>query len=553
MCTLSVCDRNSKNNKSSTSTMYTLCVYVTHKRRLINPLSAQAQQTVGSSVQFPSQQRNLSYYAKACTSQSETVRGDPVRMRRSVRNKGNSNECSIAKILEDKELLTRGICETQASHHIKMAKLHQELTCLRQDLSRIGSKLARQENCAAHVHTLNEPERFQVCVNAVVGGHGGTGLRFVGEGDFGKHAQKTTAQSVHENWTVRQLMGQLQIHALVSQATGKTLAPDSTSTAQQLCSARRRKEVDLHTLLSGALTLCDKGFKGVNNHPSLLPKNSSCSCSKFVRSNFYLGKKYSDIESEKRFLVNHLFRWLQLQCLMTDCNFQHIIPAAWLATETEDCKTFVANGNEKQKDSTNGKNGNGITVKSMSTTFHAAVIALKNPKDMVNRLRILMRNLIYMSMPHKKQGHPVNLTDLQKCALQYSASDHKFFKDNPDLWLKEFQTQDVESKLGEDVDRKPVRGTAWPGDISSVALPTVLVALLLMLYKGHILLLDNFNPNPQDSVLEIFEDIRQKLDEEQKEATYENLNLDKIMKNMDDEVCFLFVTYSWCRHTSKEI
>jgi len=532
--------------------MYTLCVYVPPKRTLINPLSVQADQAVGSSRKFPSGPSDQAYYAKVSAFGSQT---DPNKMRRAVVHKGNSNERSLAKIVEEKELLTQEICENLVQYHEVMARYDQELTCLGQQPSRIGSKFPKEDNCATHVHTSNVPKRVPVSVNVVVNGPKGPGLHFLGQGSFARHAQDKMNKISRQDCTVQQFMLDLQKHPLISQAHGQTLAQGSSRTVQQWYSNTSRQHGDLPKILRSALMLCDNGFQSVKDNHSLVIQDSNCCCGKLLGVRHFRRNKWIEIESEKRFLLNHLFAWLKLKCLMTDSNFGDIIPAAWLAPQTEDCQTSVVNGTKKQKtkkDSTNKKIIEDVTLKTMSTMFHAGVIALKNPIEMVNHLRTLMRHFLVMSMPLKRAGLPVHLTDLQKCALQCSASDHKFFKKTLDPWLQTFKAQDGKSTLGENGDRKPVRGTAWPGDISSSVLPTVLVALLLMLYKGHILLLNEFKPDPENSVPEIFEAIRQRLDNEQKEATYQNLNLHKIMQSMDVEVCFLFVTYSWCRHTSKE-
>jgi len=530
-------------SSSSTSTMYTLCVYVPPKRTLINPLSAQAkemadtplhpynlwmsqvtggaadgstaQQAVGSNMIFPGPQRHQAYDPNAgiilgsanvalrgvrparaaCQEDSASVDAEDVKS-------ANEKQRKCAVILDQQNTCTQNILTLMEQYHIKMARLEHKASSI----------------AAERMYKIQFMPKAVARPASIMFGCPRDGVRFVGTGDYPREADKLLKKSISEKWNMQQFMSALQNCTSYSQYTASSLTPSKNSLPT------------LQTLMENLLNLNRSGFEIVNSNILLPTNNSGTESTNHLGKHYMKKQKKVKIENEQRFFLKHLLRWLQFKCLMTDPDFKTIIPNHWVAPNIEECETSVANSKKKKNPS----------LKQMSSLFHEAVTQLDDPADKVDRLRKLMRHLLFASMPEikKKDG---TRTDLQRRALENRISNDEYYIANPDAWLKKFQ---------ESGNNTPTqRGCAWPGDITASALPTVLVALLVILYRGHIFVLDDFEPNPSHTVQQIFEATQRTCNTQQQDATYENLKVEKILKDMDAKVCFLFFTQYWCRHS----
>jgi len=408
------------------------------------------------------------------------------------------NECELSRLIKEKETLTKTISEDVAQYRKELTKIEHKMSSV------AGHRMYDIEKIA---HKVGRP------ISMVFGEETNTGLHFPGRGDFAQRAQKLMEESIIGNWHVQHLMFRLQTFAKYPRAQGPAMVQCLSRTPQI------RPCPTLSTFLRNGLHLNNSGFESV--------ATKSLVVSGTARTNT-LGKNYVHehrslaIETEQHFFLTHLLRWLQLKYLETVPEFKELIPKNWFSTKLEDAPVT---GRLRPKN---------FDLKKMANMFHTAVTNLPNPNDQVKLLRQRMRMFLFFSMPSKRQGDK-RRTDLQRMALENRISDQIFYKNHPDPWLERF-------KNPQSSETKSSRGFDWPGDIGLSSLPTVLVSLLLILHKGHIFVLDDFEPEPSSSVPQICEHLKKRLAQEHKEEAYAKLNLADIMQEMDKEVLF-FLSY----------
>ena len=445
--------------------------------------------------------------------------------RQVVLRKAKDHELQLASLSEEKETITRKIRDKLAQYNLQMSNIDY-------DISIRNARRSVQNTCVQE----NVPVKIACPITMLIGGQMGPGLNFCGTGSFAKKAQSMLRSSFRTNRTMSQLITDLQ-----------RLQSDFETSS----STPTRNPPTLQALLRNALKLNTKGFESVGPNSLFCAAGNAGAVSNLFGSKYFKNQRYFAIESEMKFFVSHLLRWLQLNFLMTVPEFETAIQADWFATEFEGSKTTV----------TDRKSPKYSDLKYMSTQFHTAVANLEHPKDMITLLRKQMRMFLFFSMPSKKPGVTQGI-DLQKFALENRVSDQHAFNKYPDAWLASFKCHETPLSKVDTNERAP-RGSAWPGDINVSTLPAVLVSLLLILYKGHIHVLDEFDPAPASSVPQILKTLQERLArvapssstppnltpfersaQEQKEQAYANLDLEAIMQEMDEQVlvCFLPIT-----------